>query len=90
VDLHQRQIEFNEEDLPPTIRDACFAASNLNIAYIWVDCLCIVQDDADEWALEAPKMESIYNGSIVITAATSAANAHDGLFNTQFLTHPAS
>lgn len=42
-----------------------------------------MQDDADEWALEAPKMGSIYNGSIVTIAATSAASGHDGLFNTK-------
>lgn len=57
-------------------------ALNLDIPYLWIDCLCIVQDDAVEWSLEAPKMGSIYNGSIVTIAATSAASGHDGLFNT--------
>jgi len=83
ANLHQRQVGFSETNLPPTIRDACFAALNLNISYIWIDCLCIVQDDAEEWALEAPKMGSVYNGSIVTIAATSTASGHGGLFNTQ-------
>jgi hypothetical protein len=56
---------------------------NLNISYIWIDCLCIVQDDAEEWALEAPKMGSVYNGSIVTIAATLSTSGHDGLFSTQ-------
>jgi hypothetical protein len=60
ANLYQRRAGFSEADLPPTIRDACFAAFNLNISYIWVDCLCIVQNDAEDWALEAPKMGSRY------------------------------
>jgi hypothetical protein len=65
ANLSQRQVSFSESDLPATIRDACFAAVNLDIPYIWIDCLCIVQDDAVEWALEAPKMGSIYDGSLL-------------------------
>ena len=42
-----------------------------------------MQDDTEEWALEAPKMASIYNGAIVTISATSAVSGHDGLFNTK-------
>lgn len=53
----------------------------IGIPYIWIDCLCIVQDDFEEWTLEAPKMGRIYNASVVTISATSSASGNDGLFN---------
>jgi hypothetical protein len=44
------------EDLPKTFRDACQVAKNFGIQYVWIDSLCIVQDDRNDWAREASKM----------------------------------
>jgi hypothetical protein len=35
-------------DLPKTFRDAVRVCRNLNIPFIWIDSLCIVQDDDDD------------------------------------------
>jgi hypothetical protein len=65
---------------PATFRDAINIARVLGIEYIWVDALCIVQDDPIEWQKEASKMESIYSGSSLTIAATDATNSSGGCF----------
>lgn len=42
----------------------------LGFRYLWVDALCIIQDDEDDWGREVRKMSRIYEGaSITISAA---------------------
>lgn len=50
-------------------------ASKLGLQYIWIDSLCIVQDDKSDWSIEAAKMGEIYrNAHITIAAASSPSN----------------
>jgi len=49
--------------LPPTIRDAVTIARCLGLQYIWIDCLCIIQDDPIDWEIEAAKMGSYYQSA---------------------------
>ncbi|EEU46705.1 uncharacterized protein NECHADRAFT_77345 [Fusarium vanettenii 77-13-4] len=39
-----------------TIRQAARITYAIGVAYMWIDSLCIVQDDAEDWARESPKM----------------------------------
>lgn len=45
---------------PATVRDAIVAAQSLGFRYIWIDSLCIIQDDPQDWMREAEKMADIY------------------------------
>jgi hypothetical protein len=66
------------KDFDPAIRDAIVVTRALNITYIWVDALCIFQDDyGADWNEQAPKMNQIYGGStltLVITSSDSVMN----------------
>lgn len=42
--------------------------------YIWIDSLCIVQDDAEDWEREAAKMALIFEAAYLTIAATAATN----------------
>jgi hypothetical protein len=66
--------------LPKTFRDAVSVTRALNIRYIWIDSLCIVQDDLEDWEQEAAKMASIYEGSFLTIAAADSPNSNGGLF----------
>jgi len=46
--------------------------------YIWIDSLCIVQDDQEDWAKEASSMASVYKYAYLVIAATSSKNGDDG------------
>ncbi|KAK4099317.1 heterokaryon incompatibility, partial [Parathielavia hyrcaniae] len=46
---------------PLTIRESVTLASRLEVRYLWIDALCIMHDDQDDWNDQAAKM-SIYRG----------------------------
>jgi hypothetical protein len=69
------------EDLPPTFRDAVILVRDLGIQYLWIDSLCIVQDDEKEWKQEASRMWEIYGSSYLTIAATSATDSSVGIFS---------
>ncbi|KAK5661238.1 hypothetical protein OQA88_11131 [Cercophora sp. LCS_1] len=66
--------------LPPLFLDVITLASHLGISYVWIDSLCIVQGGGGEWDVEAEKMASYYQNSMLTVACTSASKTL-GLFN---------
>ncbi|KAM0412936.1 hypothetical protein ACHAPD_007991 [Fusarium lateritium] len=66
--------------LPKTIRDAVLATRGLEIDYLWVDSLCIVQDDTDDWAFEAARMGDVYANAMLTISTLSGTDCDDGLF----------
>lgn len=68
------------EKLPKTIDDAMWLTSELGYDYLWVDALCIIQDDPDEdKKLHLEKMDAVYNCSSLTIAAGSGLHANSGL-----------
>jgi hypothetical protein len=76
--LAERERCLPLDELPATFKDAIKLCRALNIKYLWIDSLCIVQDDKEEWAEEAGKMSSVYENSIFVIAADSASNCQAG------------
>jgi hypothetical protein len=66
--------------LPKTFLDAVTIVRFLNIRFLWVDSLCIIQDDHRDWQREAAKMAEIYQNCLVTVAATGSDDANSGLF----------
>ncbi|KAL1795415.1 hypothetical protein ACET3X_005639 [Alternaria dauci] len=66
--------------LPRTFRDAIEIARELDVGYIWIDSLCIIQDDPEDWELESAKMADIYNGAYLTIMAASASDSQGGFF----------
>jgi len=57
--------------LPQTITGASELASMLGIDYLWVDALCIIQDDDEDKKYQISKMGSIYNSAFLTIVAAS-------------------
>jgi len=55
----------------------------LDIRYIWIDSLCIIQDDDEDWEREAAHMAEVYRGAFVTLASTSAPGGEAGMLNQQ-------
>lgn len=66
---------LDEEELPATIRDAIELARYLGVRYLWVDALCIIQDDRQDWIHESGKMAAVYGQAFLTIAATSVASS---------------
>jgi hypothetical protein len=71
-------IEY--EDLPQTFKNAIYCALELHIAYVWIDSLCIVQDDPEDWERESSLMCDIYSNAWLVLAAASADADTKGFF----------
>lgn len=66
-------------ELPNTIKDAMKLTDTLGERYLWVDSLCIIQDDGEDKALQIAAMDPIYSSAILTIAAASGASADTGL-----------
>ncbi len=67
-------------DLPKTFREAARVAYVVGLRYLWIDSLCIIQDDRDDWASEAPRMGPLYGRAALVIAASGATNSTEGCF----------
>ncbi|GME56847.1 heterokaryon incompatibility protein-domain-containing protein [Neofusicoccum parvum] len=65
--------------LPATIRDAMALVARLHESHLWVDTLCIVQDDLANKRAQIAQMASIYNRALLTLVALSGASASAGL-----------
>jgi hypothetical protein len=69
------------EQLPKNFEDAIKITRQLGFCYLWIDALCISQDNAADWNEEAPKMASYYGQSTLMIAATTAEDSSKGILN---------
>ncbi|KAI1350966.1 hypothetical protein F5Y01DRAFT_315249 [Xylaria sp. FL0043] len=69
---------FNVDELPKTFQEAVRTAQALGIRYLWIDSLCIIQDDKEDWETEAKKMGDVYSFAYLTVAASSATSSLGG------------
>ncbi|KAI4633791.1 uncharacterized protein J4E87_000957 [Alternaria ethzedia] len=65
----------NVSELPQLFQDAFDLARALQLPYVWIDALCIIQDDEADKASEVSKMNHIYQNAFLNVGATGAADA---------------
>jgi hypothetical protein len=65
--LSSNIAEFQEQISPAalstTFRDAVYVTRFFGCQYLWIDSLCIVQNNAKDWEKEASLMASVYSNS---------------------------
>ncbi|ETS74925.1 hypothetical protein PFICI_13409 [Pestalotiopsis fici W106-1] len=69
-------------ELPKTFVDAIDVAKSLGIYYIWIDSLCIIQDDQEDWREQSSLMRSVYTYADCNIAASWSTGSSGGLFST--------
>jgi hypothetical protein len=79
----ERLKGFSLEELSPTIKDAVLITIGLGLQYIWVDAICIVQDDADDENREIEVMDQIYSTAYLTIAAARAKKATNGFLQSR-------
>jgi len=66
-----------------TLQHAIQVYSWLNIEYIWIDSLCILQDSPADWEIEAAKIEMVYTIAIITIIASSTASSSSEFLHNQ-------
>src|SRR3569833_982058 len=65
------------------IAEAIEVTRALGIPYLWVDSLCITQDDGPEKQAEIARMDKVYLGSHLNISATASSSGSGGLFRSR-------
>jgi hypothetical protein len=78
-------IPFN--DLPKTLKDAIVCTRRFGLRYLWIDVLCIIQDDYEDKHREISRMQDIFSGAYITIAAASAKDCHSGFLHDRSITH---
>ena len=74
--IDELQSGIKLEALSTSYKEGITLARRLGLQYIWIDSLCIVQDDESDWRREAAQMANIFRyGEISIATAAAADNS---------------
>lgn len=71
---------FPSSELPKTFQDAIVVVRRLQIKYLWIDSLCILQDSPEDWKHESAQMHHVYGNAYVTLAADDSRDSSEGLF----------
>ena len=79
--LRQRCVSLPSELLTSTTNDAIAITRSMGLRYLWIDALCIVQDDEDDWVYESTQMGSIYRHAFVTFCSLTSDSCHKSFIN---------
>lgn len=72
-----------ESKLSKTHRETIAVARALGIQYVWIDALCIVQDNPADWEFETKRMHRVYGNAALTIIAGRSAEAKSGFIHSQ-------
>jgi hypothetical protein len=70
--------------LSKTFQDAITITRSLSVLYLWIDSLCIIQDDEHDWEIESSQMASVYENSYLVISAAHASEDSKACFSNQW------
>jgi serine/threonine protein kinase len=79
IDQFHRSIPL--DTLSATMRDAILCTRSLGIRYLYIDALCIVQDDHTDRRREIERIADAYGNAFCVLAASNASTASEGFLS---------
>lgn len=87
--LRSQMKRISWATMPATFRDAAAFTRSLGLRYLWIDSICIIQQDPErgafseeaerDWINESATMSDVYKNSYVILAALYGQDSRAGL-----------
>lgn len=62
----------------PVIQDAIHVCKALNIRYLWVDAVCILQDEITDWTQQSAIMTTIFGNASITICPLSSRSCNEG------------
>lgn len=72
----QKSISYGA--MPKAYQDTVRVARVLGVKYIWIDALCIIQDDREDWEKESRMMAEIFQNSLATLILLRTASCNEG------------
>ncbi|KAI1323344.1 heterokaryon incompatibility protein-domain-containing protein [Xylariaceae sp. FL0255] len=69
------------DTLPKTFQHAIEMTRAMDVEYLWIDSICIVQDDEHDWLEQSAQMGEIFERAFLVIAAAGSPDSTGGLFN---------
>lgn len=80
------------ENLPSLLQDAVRVARAMEVPYLWIDALCIIQGPEGDFKYEAERMEDVFSAAYCVIAASRSTGVSDGFLGERkqrrVVTHP--
>lgn len=80
-DIKEYSTRLDFHSLQPVLQDAVKTTRNLDIPYLWVDSLCILQDDISDWQSQCAQMDKVYGNACVTLIAASSETCMEGFLH---------
>ncbi|PMD51473.1 HET-domain-containing protein [Hyaloscypha bicolor E] len=77
--ISMRMQNIPLSDFPRTLKEAIIVVRLLGYQYLWIDSLCIIQDDASDWEVESGRMADIYRDAVLTFAASEVVDCDGAL-----------
>lgn len=71
-------FSISESELCQTFKDVISIPLSFDLKYLWIDLLCIIQDDMEDWAQNPSLMSGVYGNSYLNIAAAGATDGSQG------------
>lgn len=76
LDAHLAYLDF--DNLSKTVQDAILATRELNLRFLWVDALCMIQDSEEHKVQQTSLLWKIFRNAYVSIIANCARTCNDG------------
>ena len=78
--IGNRRAKLDLDDLCPLFQDVVSVTDDLDLRYIWIDALCIIQDDMSDRTQNIAGMADIFRNATLVVTASTTASLISGLF----------
>ncbi|KAI1457873.1 HET-domain-containing protein [Annulohypoxylon moriforme] len=84
--LNDRLNGFKFDEVPPILCDAILVTRALNIRYLWMDAVCIIQDDLEDWEKESSRMSVVFQNAALTICTPASASCQQGFLARDWIT----
>ncbi|KAH7258565.1 heterokaryon incompatibility protein-domain-containing protein [Fusarium solani] len=79
--LQNRYSGFKLSEVSPVIKDAVVVCRAFGVRYLWVDAVCIIQDDDYDWEQESALMAMIFRDAYFVIATPASDSCNEGFLS---------